>query len=51
MPIKKLCSGEKSRKHQSFINHAKKISLNFELFNPKRRPKDEGDDPNKLSYE
>lgn len=35
----------------SHVNHAKKISLNFDLFNPKKKAKDEGEDNSKVNYE
>lgn len=49
-PIQRFGSGQKDRKHMSHINHAKKISLNFDLFNPKKKVKEEGEDNSKVNY-
>jgi hypothetical protein len=47
-PIKQCDSESKERKHHC---HAKKISLNFDLFNPKRRSKGQCEDSAKINYE
>jgi hypothetical protein len=40
-PFPKMTQEHHSRKNNSEIAHPKKISLNFDLFNPKRRTKEE----------